>query len=467
MYKIRAAAAAILACMIISLPALSATRASEGKSHPSVSSNTKATRDKYLAALDSLRQAYLDWKYEGGDTLSNPYLFQLLSSPTFFPTATQQSLGSLPAQTEEGTFSRDVQQRTASINSLLSGVYATQPWLISRMADTAATTADSVMAAASVSMDTPPAFIAPAEVQPAPAPTVDESKVEVFLGDMDAFHIKVKRPNFWSIKGNFNVQLQQTYFSDNWYKGGDNSFAANGQFSIEANYDNKQKLRWDNKLELKMGFQTVNSYSLTGRFKPTADLLRLTSKVGIKAFNHWYYTLALQTWTQMAQSREYYNDADGKERYRVASDFMSPFEAVLSLGMEYKLEKKRFTINANLAPVAVNYKHVSRTLFKDDQTLYQKFGLKRHDRFDFGSTFTVTTKLAVCKQLVWDSRLYFFTSYHHTTAEWENTFSLKVNKYLSTKLFLYPRFDDAVQKGSSNTYFQFKEYLSVGLDVSF
>lgn len=156
MYKIRAAAAAILACMIISLPALSATRASEGKSHPSVSSNTKATRDKYLAALDSLRQAYLDWKYEGGDTLSNPYLFQLLSSPTFFPTATQQSLGSLPAQTEEGTFSRDVQQRTASINSLLSGVYATQPWLISRMADTAATTADSVMAAASVSTDTPP-----------------------------------------------------------------------------------------------------------------------------------------------------------------------------------------------------------------------------------------------------------------------------------------------------------------------
>lgn len=421
------------------------------------STNASApTADKYLAALDSLRKAYLDWKYEGGDTLSNPYLFQLLSSPTYYKDATRKTLLQ-PADTLGGPVSQQVEERTQMINSLLSNVYATQPWLVQRVTDAPDTL---------LSGPAPvPEAVAPAPAPEAPAP--EAAPAETFLGDMDAFHIKVKRPNFWTVKGNFNVQLQQTYISDNWYQGGDDSFSANGQFSIEANYNNKRKFTWDNKLEARLGFQTMERYSLSGRFKPTTDLLRLTSKVGVKAFSHWYYTLAFQSWTQMTQAREYYTDENNVQRHRVASDFMSPFEAVLSLGMEYKLEKKRFTIGANLAPVAVNYKHVSRTRYKEGQTLYQKFGLDSHDRFDFGSTFTINSKWAICKMLTWQGRLYFFTSYHRTTAEFENTFSLKVNKYLSTNLFLYPRFDDGVKRGEDHGYFQFKEYLSFGLDVSF
>ena len=444
------------------LNAWSKTNAPSPKAAIPSSMPETAAPDKYLAALDSLRKAYLDWKYEGGDTLSNPYLFQLLSSPTYFKSAARQNF-QLPADTLAGQMSQQVEERTQLINDLLSNVYATQPWLVKRIEaplqpSTEGETADTLESKAPMPLE---------ELKETPPAPAAEPESTTFLGDMDAFHIKVKRPNFWTVKGNFNVQLQQTYISDNWYQGGNDSFSANGQFTLEANYNNKQKLTWDNKLEARLGFQTMDRYSLNGRFKPTTDLLRFTSKVGLKAFSHWYYTLAFQSWTQMTRAYEYYNDADGLQQSRVTSDFMSPFEAVLSLGMEYKLEKKRFTLGANIAPVAVNYKHVSRTLYKPDQHLYQKFGLDRHDRFDFGSNLTVNAKWAICKQLTWQGRLYFFTSYHRTTAEFENTLSLKVNKYLSTILFLYPRFDDGVKRGENHGYFQFKEYLSFGLDVSF
>ncbi|MBR1732434.1 MAG: hypothetical protein IJ729_01640 [Alloprevotella sp.] len=52
--------------------------------------------------------------------------------------------------------------------------------------------------------------------------------------------------------------------------------------------------------------------------------------------------------------------------------------------------------------------------------------------------------------------------------EWENTFDLSINKYLTTLVFLYPRFDDSVKRADEDgSYFQFKEYLSLGVKLDF
>lgn len=462
----------------------------------STSLKAAATTDKYLAALDSLRKAYVDWKYQGGDTLSNPYLFQLLSAPTFYGNAANGAFA-LPtdsAATPNG-LSAGVQERTQQINGLLSNVYATQPWLVQRMMLTPE--AGEAVAESATEAAAETAAEVAAEVAEAVAPAAEvaaPAAPEVFLGDMDAFHIKVKRPNFWKVLGNFNVQLQQTYISENWYKGGKNNYAANGQFSIEANYNNKKKLAWDNKLEARLGFQTAEEYNVL-TFRPTNDLLRLTSKLGVQANKHWFYTLALQAWTQMMPSLDYY-DSSNPKNYHVKSDFMSPFEGVLSLGMDYKLEKKRFKTTVNIAPLALNYKHVSRSYDHQDAShnwFPNKFGLKNGDHNDWkvGSTLTAVASWAICKQVTWDGRLYFFTDYKQhgvtsvddpntnfgATVEFENTFTLKINKYLSTRLFLYPRFDTMVPKmvkkdknGNQvgyHSYLQFKEFLSFGLDISF
>jgi hypothetical protein len=51
--------------------------------------------------------------------------------------------------------------------------------------------------------------------------------------------------------------------------------------------------------------------------------------------------------------------------------------------------------------------------------------------------------------------------------EWENQFELKVTKYISANLFLYPRFDDSNARDDKMGYFQFQEWSSIGLTYSF
>lgn len=464
----------------------------------SYSYRARVVKDKYVASLDSLCKTYKRWTYSGDDVLSNPYLFQMLSSPTFYGSAVNHNLVPLDP-TARGSYeiSSHEQERMAYISEMMACVYTRQPWLAERITGAADAMPSAPEAGgAAVVIPVPvvlpdaevpsvPGSIAPQVPDMAAAPTHDEP--ETFMDDMNAFHIKVKKPNFWRIFGNFNFQMQQTYISDNWYKGGNNSYAVNGQFTIEANYNNKKKFSWDNKLEARLGFQTAEEYRIT-TFRPTSDLLRLTSKVGLQAHKHWFYTLSLQGWTQMIQTMDYYKDAQGLQRKRVKSAFLSPFEGVLSLGMDYKLEKKKFRTTVNIAPLALKHKYVNR------DELAPSFGIDegKNHKFSFGSTLTATASWAICKILTWEGRLYAFTDYkqHHTnplnseasvfgvTAEFENTFSLKINKYLSTRLFLFPRIDTTVPRvqkkdddgngtGEYFSYFQFKEYLSFGLDVSF
>ena len=50
--------------------------------------------------------------------------------------------------------------------------------------------------------------------------------------------------------------------------------------------------------------------------------------------------------------------------------------------------------------------------------------------------------------------------------EWENTFSLKFNKYVISTISLYPRFDDSRKRDEDYGYFQFKEYIAFGFSYS-
>ena len=51
--------------------------------------------------------------------------------------------------------------------------------------------------------------------------------------------------------------------------------------------------------------------------------------------------------------------------------------------------------------------------------------------------------------------------------EWENQFELKVTKYISANLFLYPRFDDGNTRDEDMGYFQLQEWSSIGLSYSY
>ncbi len=269
--------------------------------------------------------------------------------------------------------------------------------------------------------------------------------------------LKVLHPNFWTYKGDYSLQFMQNYISGNWYKGGESNFAALAAVTMEANYNNKQKLKWENKLELKFGLASTRSDSLHS-YKTTDDLFRLTSKVGVQATKRWYYTLQLLTYSQFTHS---YKSNDPK----LYGDFLAPANVNLSIGMDYTVDwlKHKLKGNVHLAPLAYNMKYC-RLL-----ELSSRLGIDegRHVLNDFGSEFTVDVTWQLMEQLSWKSRLYGYTTYDRAELEWENTFVLKFNKFISAQLFFYPRFDDGVQRDGHHGYWQFKEYASIGFNYTF
>ena len=226
---------------------------------------------------------------------------------------------------------------------------------------------------------------------------------------------------------------------------------------LEANYNNKQKVKWDNKLEAKLGFQTSRADSIHS-LKSSEDLLRLTSKFGLQATKHWYYTLNVLAYTQFMRG---YKNND----IFTYSDFMSPFNLNISIGMNYDVSwfDKKLTGSIQLSPLAYNFRYVDRL------SLSKTFGLDEghHTLSNFGSMTTIDLTWKFSDNISWKTRLYGFTAYDRAEIEWENTFTFKFNKYISSNLFIYPRFDDATSRDDKHGYWQFKEYASLGFNYTF
>jgi hypothetical protein len=86
---------------------------------------------------------------------------------------------------------------------------------------------------------------------------------------------------------------------------------------------------------------------------------------------------------------------------------------------------------------------------------------------NFASQFTGELKWNILEQVSWKTRLFALTTYRQSKIEWENQFELKVTKYISANLFVYPRFDDANERDKDMGYFQLQEWSSIGLTYSF
>ena len=117
----------------------------------------------------------------------------------------------------------------------------------------------------------------------------------------------------------------------------------------------------------------------------------------------------------------------------------------------------------HIAPLAGNFRYV-RIL-----DLSPRYGLDsgKHTLVDYGSEFTVDLNWKLSEMIKWRMRLYGYTTYRRAELEWENTIAFQFNKYISTNLFIYPRFDDGTERDGHHGYWQLKEYASIGFAYSF
>lgn len=341
----------------------------------------------------------------------------------------------------EKLFTRD--RNGNPILSELMHLYLTRPDLVrgtDRMVQQQQTKLDDINA---------PIHHDPILVEKVPETPVEPTTVPV--------EVMIKRPNFWTFNGDYALQFLQNYVSGNWYRGGESNYSALASLVMQANYNNKQKLKWENRLELKYGLQSSRSDSLHS-FKSTEDLIRLTSKLGLQATKRWYYTVQFIGNTQFSRS---YRSNDPK----VYSAFAAPLNINLSIGMDYSVDwmNHRLKGNFHLAPLAYNMKY-TRML-----ELTRRLGMEdgRHFLHDFGSEFTVDLEWKMMESLTWKTRLYGYSTYKRTELEWENTFTFRFNRYISSQVFIYPRFDDGVRRDDHYAFWQLKEFASIGFQYSF
>lgn len=377
------------------------------------------------------------------DSDRDPRTFYIFAPATFYYSVAKDLL-----QTNDNTQTKQPYDSSRDMDRIMMNIYLNHPNLVAKSERSL-----NRIGAVHKEMDAPiknkVQLVTKADALP-----IEEDDEEHFNLPME---IVVKKPNFWKYSGDYYLQMLQNYVSSNWYKGGESNYSMVASVTMQANYNNKQKVKLDNKLEMKLGFQTSRGDTLHS-FKTSEDLIRYTGKLGLQASKKWYYSLQLIAYTQFMRG---YKSNDKK----VYSDILSPLNINLSVGMDYNVVwfNKKLTGNIHLAPLAYNFKYVGR------KELATRYGLDegKHTLNDFGSECTVDLTWAFTNTIKWKTRLYGYTTYERAEVEWENTISFQFNKYITSNLFIYPRFDDGAKKDESHGYWQLKEYMSIGFAYSF
>lgn len=284
-------------------------------------------------------------------------------------------------------------------------------------------------------------------------PEIDNSKAQLKATEIEKKH--------WLHVFNTGLQFSQAYLSSNWYQGGNNNLSLffNFLWDVTLNPVWHPKLLLQSTLSYKLGLagapqDTEHDYSIS------EDLFQYNFKLGLKAANNWYYSFTTQFKTQFLNNYE-------ANSQTLKAAFLSSSDLNLGIGMTYSKVNNANTINftASIAPLSYNLKtcinsrvdHAQFGIAPDRKTLSQ-----------IGSSAELNLKANLTNNILYISRMFFFSDYSYLLGDWENTLSFQFNKYFSTQIYAHLRFDSSSDLSSSKwKHWMLKEILSFGLTYTF
>lgn len=286
---------------------------------------------------------------------------------------------------------------------------------------------------------------------------------EILPDSPDKMEVDIRKRH-WIRTFNASLQFSQGYVSPNWYQGGVNSLnlLANVYYNVKLNPAFHPNLLFETTFQYKLGLNNAPDDSLRN-YSITEDLLQINSTFGVKAAKRWYYSVTAQFRTQVVNTY-------GKNSMQLKSALLSPAELNAGVGMTYNYanKKKTFTFDASISPISYNMK----ICVKADSLLnHENFNVP-HDKnysFKFGSTAECKIMWQMARNIQFRSRLYGFTDYGYIQADWENTLSMDINRYLSTQIYAHIRYDSTTPPCDDPHWhkLQVKEILSFGVSYKF
>lgn len=262
---------------------------------------------------------------------------------------------------------------------------------------------------------------------------------------------KVKR-NPWTRNSNAMLQFSQNYISSNWYQGGSDNISILGILNGRFNYDDKKNIQWDNFAEWRLGVNSVEGDTL--RFLNTNDdILRATSKLGIKAGGNFFYSGSVDF------STHFFNSYRAVNSPVMRAKFLTPVRFNVNVGLDYKY-KKLFSLM--LSPVSYKFIYANDTIAINQKS----FGIPTGQNVlsEIGSSFRAQLSYSPIREIQIDSKLSFYTNYQKFEIDWELVGNFKFNRFLSTRLSLNPRYDNTViMAEGEKAKIQFKQLLTFGL----
>lgn len=265
----------------------------------------------------------------------------------------------------------------------------------------------------------------------------------------------VVKPKYWSTKGAIALKFTQNYISGNWFQGGESNNTMLGEFDFDLIYDDKDRITFKTHFDVDLGFATTKADTLHS-FKTNTDRLRIESTFGYKLVKNLDVAAKMKLESQSLPNYPT-NSSD------FVSNFMAPFDANFSVGLNYKPTWEKFRFEVYFAPLsAYNYRFVRYG------SLTSRYGIRegRHHKEDFGTQLVVTVpSQKIFKIVDWYSRAEYYTNYARSFFQWENKFDISLNRYLTASLSLHARFDDSARGlyDDEYGYWQLKEFMTLGV----
>lgn len=266
----------------------------------------------------------------------------------------------------------------------------------------------------------------------------------------------------WLHLVNAALQFSQAYLSRNWYQGGNNYLALLGNFlwDVQLNQVYHPNMMFQSTVSYKLGLNSTEDNQLH-KYSISEDLFQYNLKFGYKAAHNWYYSFTTQFKTQ------FLNNYPSDSMVRTAS-LLTPGVLTLGLGMTYTKQNAKKTIDfvASISPLSYNLKTAI-----DPNVDHLQFGMEQTEKTvsEFGSTAEITFNWRIWDNVLYKTRLFLFTDYKNSNADWQNTLEFQFNRFFSTQLYLNLRYDSTADKSLDPKWnrWMLKEILSVGLSYTF